>query len=308
MSALAGCTRCGDHDKTGAGPRTTSGVTGPTANALLPRGSTLPPGAMLASARLSQPTIAHCRLGQAAFEQILTVEMRAFAVGRGAGVDDDRLIGLEQAMQVRHRRIEREKIGELERRRLAVRHQRIVAAQRDPIRIADRRDGRQPVERAAQDDRKKARIAAFGVRQFRQVRPGEQRAGSEQDLAPRSVHGKAAWSSPQKFRRHHEQRQGLGAALGVRDGFAGIASTRAGPARSRAKPQGLAFGSRPANSLAMSSRCGTPSIHAASVSGQPFGAGGRHSDSPSVACTPSTRPMFQGPHWCSRARWSGATC
>jgi len=29
VSPLAGKMRCGDHDKTGAGPRTTSGVTGP---------------------------------------------------------------------------------------------------------------------------------------------------------------------------------------------------------------------------------------------------------------------------------------
>ena len=31
VSSLAGMIRCGDHDSTGAGPRTTSGVTGPTA-------------------------------------------------------------------------------------------------------------------------------------------------------------------------------------------------------------------------------------------------------------------------------------
>ena len=55
MSSLAGTIRCGDHDRTGAGPRTTSGVTGPTAKTLLPFGSTRPPGARPESARLSQP-------------------------------------------------------------------------------------------------------------------------------------------------------------------------------------------------------------------------------------------------------------
>jgi hypothetical protein len=63
VSALAGWMRCGDHDSTGAGPRTTSGVTGPTAKAFppftfagtLPCGSTRPADARLASARLSQP-------------------------------------------------------------------------------------------------------------------------------------------------------------------------------------------------------------------------------------------------------------
>jgi hypothetical protein len=37
------------------GTRTTSGVTGPTANSLLPFGSTRPAGVSPASARLSQP-------------------------------------------------------------------------------------------------------------------------------------------------------------------------------------------------------------------------------------------------------------
>ena len=55
VSSLAGRIRCGDHGSTGAGPRTTSGVTGPTANALLPVGLTRAAGAKPASARLSQP-------------------------------------------------------------------------------------------------------------------------------------------------------------------------------------------------------------------------------------------------------------
>ena len=80
---------------------------------------------------------------------------------------------LIEAMHVRHRRIEREESIERERRRLAVGPQRIVAAQLDPIRIADRRDGGEPVERAAQHDGQEARVAALRARDPRQVGPGE---------------------------------------------------------------------------------------------------------------------------------------
>ena len=99
---------------------------------------------------MSQPLSLGAGFGEAAFEHILAVEMRTLAIGRGAGVHDDRLVGLEQPMQVGHRRIERKEIVELERRRLAVERQRIVAAQRDPIRVADRRNRGEPIERAAQ--------------------------------------------------------------------------------------------------------------------------------------------------------------
>jgi hypothetical protein len=103
-------------------------------------------------------------LGEAAFEQILAVEMRTFAIGRGASVDDDRLLGLEQPMQVGHCRVERKEIAELERRRLAVQRQGLVAAKFGPIRIADGRHRRQSIKRAAQDDREETRIAAFCMR------------------------------------------------------------------------------------------------------------------------------------------------
>ena len=185
VSSLAGRTRCGDHDSTGAGPRTTSGVTGPTANALLPCAIDAAAGRKAGERAIEPAAVARRRFWQAAFQHILAVEMRALAIGRGAGMDDDRLVGGKHAMQVRHRRIEREEIVELERRRLALERQRIVAAQRDPVRIADRRHGGQPIERAAQHDGQKTRIAAFGERELRQIGPGEQRAGSQQQFAPR---------------------------------------------------------------------------------------------------------------------------
>ena len=98
---------------------------------------------------------------------------------------DRGLAGLVQPMQVRHRGIEREERIERQRRRLAVEHERLVAAQLHPVGIADRRDRREPVERAAQHDGEHARIAPFGARELRQERPGEQHAGSAEQFAAR---------------------------------------------------------------------------------------------------------------------------
>ena len=52
-------------------------------------------------------------------------------------------------MQIRHSRIKREKVVELERWGFAVERQRVVATQRQPICIANRCDGSKAVQRAA---------------------------------------------------------------------------------------------------------------------------------------------------------------
>jgi hypothetical protein len=70
--------------------------------------------------------------------------------------------------------VQREEIVELERRCLAVERQRIVAAQRNPVRISHRGHCREPVERTAQHDREKARVSPLGARELRDMRPGEQ--------------------------------------------------------------------------------------------------------------------------------------
>ena len=54
LSCVAGGNFCGVHDITGAAPRTIRGVTGPTAKASFPPRA-CSAGAMVASARLSQP-------------------------------------------------------------------------------------------------------------------------------------------------------------------------------------------------------------------------------------------------------------
>jgi hypothetical protein len=55
-------------------------------------------------------------------------------------MNDDRFINSKHAMQIRHRRIKREEVVELERWHFAVECQRVVAAQRQPSRIANRRN------------------------------------------------------------------------------------------------------------------------------------------------------------------------
>ena len=62
VSSLAGWMRCGVHDITGVGPRTTSGVTGPTAKAR-PSRRTRASASSPPSARLSQPVSARPGLG-----------------------------------------------------------------------------------------------------------------------------------------------------------------------------------------------------------------------------------------------------
>ena len=123
--------------------------------------SARPAGCSAASARLSQPVSTAPGLREAAFQHVLAVEMRALAVGRRRRMHDGRRAGLVEPVQVRHRRIEREEGIERQRRRLAVERERLVAAQPHPVRIADRRDRRKPVERAAQHDHQQARIAAL---------------------------------------------------------------------------------------------------------------------------------------------------
>ena len=158
MSSLAGSSRCGAHDITGAGPRTTSGVTGPTAKALLPRGLTRPSASSDDSARLSQPL--SVRRAWRARSRARPGHRNASARDRGSRPRERWSPAAPgRAGEVRHCRIEREERVE-QRRRLAVEDERPVAAQPDPAGIADRRDHGEPVERAAQHDDEHARIAA----------------------------------------------------------------------------------------------------------------------------------------------------
>jgi hypothetical protein len=95
-------------------------------------------------------------------------------------MNDDGLFCLKHAVQIWHRRIERKELIKLERRQLAIERERVVAAQREPIGIADRRYGCKSIQRAAEYDCEKTRIAAFGAGKLRQMRSGKQRPRGKQ--------------------------------------------------------------------------------------------------------------------------------
>src|SRR6516225_5457737 len=64
--------------------------------------------------------LARAGLWQPALQQILAIEMRALAIGRGASMNNDRLSCFEHAVQVWHRRIDRKEVIKLQRRQLAI--------------------------------------------------------------------------------------------------------------------------------------------------------------------------------------------
>ena len=166
-------------------------------------------------------------LGQAALQHVLSIEMGAFPVRRRRRVHDRCGAGGVEAMQVGHRRIEREEGVERQRSRFAVERERAVAAQREPVRIAHRRDRRKPIQRAAQHDDQQARIAALRARNLRQIGPGKQRAGGDEQFAAgrgmkvchRLTCSIAGASPALELGRHEQKRECLRAAFGARDGF-----------------------------------------------------------------------------------------
>ena len=122
-------------------------------------------------------------LGESAFQHILSVEMRALPIGRGGRMHDGGVTLLVEPVHVGHRGVEREEGIERQPRLLALERERVVAAQVDPVGIADRRHRGKPVEATAQHDGEKARVAAFRAREPRHEGPGEQHAGTAQQLA-----------------------------------------------------------------------------------------------------------------------------
>ena len=288
VSSLAGSRRGGAQVRTGAGPRTTSGVTGPTAKISPPFGLTCRSRLKRAERAVEPAGVDRAGLAEAAFEHVLAVEMRALAIGRGGRVHDRRLLRLIETMQVRHRRIEREERIERQRRRLAVEHERLVAAQLHPIRIADRRHRRQPVERAAQHDREKARIAAFGAREPSADAPRRTARRSRAEARGATVH---AGSKPWHHLRWNsgaikQQRQCLHAAFGLRATAWRVSADASGPSAvsSTVLRVDAVLHASAHRRLAISSRCARPSTQAAASSEKPLGAGGRHSGSPSEPC------------------------
>ena len=195
MSSLAGGSRRGVHDRTGAGPRTTSGAMGPTAKASRPPPAR--PAGCSESERAIEPAgVARAGLAEAAFQHVLAVEVGALAVGRRGRMHDGGRAGLVEAMQVRHRRIEREEGIERQRRRLAVERERLVAAQARPN--PDRRPAPpRPVRRARRAARSpagadrgppRARLSADRPRRTACPRRAAGAGGSERGDRKSSAH------------------------------------------------------------------------------------------------------------------------
>ena len=132
------------------------------------------------------------------------------------------LLCLVEAVKIGHRRVERKERIEGKRRRLAVENKGAIATQAKPIGIADRGDGTQTIECAAQNNDQQARITAFGTRQLGQLRPGKQGAGTQQrGAAARQMGAGSHGSPPLEFRGHEEESQRLLPALGARDRLRG---------------------------------------------------------------------------------------
>jgi len=202
-------------------------------------------------------------------------------------VNDGCLSRLIEVVQVGHRRIEGEEAVERQRLGVAVELECIVAAQLDPVGIADRRHRGEPIECAAQHDGEEARVAAFGAGDARHMGPGKQRARAEQQLAAgRGVKGRS--TEP----RRHDHLHWNSGAINIRVSAWGL-GFRAGDGAAR-----LLGGERAergfqhcrrveAVAIALGEIVGDvepvrePSSQAAFSSGKPRGDGGRRSGSPS---------------------------
>ena len=129
VSSLAGGSRGGVHDSTGAAPRTTSGVIGPTAKASRLAEPARPSGASVVEGAVEPAGFRGARPQHAAFEHVLAVEMRALAIGRRGRMHDGGGAGSVQPMQIGHRRVEGEEGIERQPGRCALQGERLVAAQ-----------------------------------------------------------------------------------------------------------------------------------------------------------------------------------
>ena len=125
--------------------------------------------------------------GKAAFEHVLPVEMRTVAIRRRHRVNHGRLLLAIHPRKFRHRRMQRKEIVERHSRVRPARRQRDRTMQAGIVRIANRRDGGEPIQRAAQDDDHQPRIAAVGgAGEFRQIGPRRKGGAAEQQRAPRN--------------------------------------------------------------------------------------------------------------------------
>ena len=140
--------------------------------------------------RAVEPAGLHlARTLKAAFEHVLPVKMRALAVAGRRRMHHCGMAGFVEPREDRHGGVDREETVERQRRVLAGERQRDFAVEGGIIGIADRRDRRQTVHRAAQDDGDQSGVAPVGgAGEFRQMRPGEERAAGQQQRAAGGRH------------------------------------------------------------------------------------------------------------------------
>ena len=122
-------------------------------------------------------------------------------------MDDRRLLGAVEPREVRHRGMQAEEIVESQRLVRALELEGDLLAQALVGRIADRRHGGQPVERAAQDDHDQPGIARAGaLAQSAAGRPRRRGAGGAEDSATwrfergrdEGRHGQRLWNSGER--------------------------------------------------------------------------------------------------------------
>jgi hypothetical protein len=107
--------------------------------------------------------------------------MRTVAVRRRHRVNYGRLLLAIHPRKFRHRRMQRKEIVERQRRVRPGRRQCDRTVQAGIVGIANRRDGGEPIQRAAQNDDHQPRIAAVGgTREFRQIGPRRKGGAAEQ--------------------------------------------------------------------------------------------------------------------------------
>src|SRR6185437_17114964 len=192
--------------------------------------------------------------------------------------------------QFRHRRMQREERIQHGRRMRAVAPQRDSPVEGGIIGIADRRDGSEAVERAAQDHRNEARVAALGgAREFRQIGPGGKSGAGQQQGAPRreqrraaltAIHGHLLWNSGD-INSNATACWRVAARVTVNRVSGETAFPKANSTRSRGS---IMLPMWDPIRVAISSRSFMPSgaAQAALVSGKPLGPGGDHNGSPSM--------------------------
>ena len=120
--------------------------------------------------------VGRARRDDPALQNVLTIEVRALAIGRRCRVHDDGVLCPVEPVQIWHCGIERKKGIERQRWRPSIQHERLIPAQADPVGIANRCNSTKSVESPAKNNYEHARITALRARKLGDLGPGKQSA------------------------------------------------------------------------------------------------------------------------------------